>query len=95
MSEQPQDPPPQDAAPAPTPAPEPRRPRRLAVKSLIGLYALSLLAAGVLLLRPASKEAPKPKSIMKLPSGLLSSEKKEYVAVVEISGAIYEPPVVG
>lgn len=91
MIEQPQDQPPEDAVPPTSaPPPEPRRPRRLAVKSLIGLYALSLAAAGVLLLRPTTKEPPKPKSIMKLPSGLLSSEKKEYVGVVEISGAIYD-----
>lgn len=84
--------PPEDVPrqPAQVPVAEPKRPRRLAVKTLIGLYAASLVAAGVLLLRPAPKSSSKPDSIMKLPSGLLSSAKKEYVGVVEINGAIFD-----
>ncbi|TBR21865.1 signal peptide peptidase SppA [bacterium] len=81
---------PAEPAPNPEPAPEPRRPRRLAVKALIGLYAASLLAAGVLLLRPTAKEGPKEKASIKLPKGLLSSGKKEYVGVVQIEGAIFQ-----
>lgn len=76
--------------PSPAPAEEPRRPRRLAVKALIGLYAASLLAAGVLLLRPVAKDGPKEKASLKLPKGLLSTAKKEYVGVVQIEGAIYQ-----
>lgn len=74
------------------PAAEPRRPRRIAVKSLIGLYAVSLLAAGVLLMRPTPTKdgGSKEKPSMKLPKGLLSTSKKEYVGVVQIDGAIFQ-----
>lgn len=99
MSDTPDEKPQDLAGPPPEPAPnaeparpdEPRRPRRLAVKTLIGLYALSLLAAGVLLMRPAVKDGgSKEKASLKLPKGLLSTAKKEYVGVVQIDGAIFQ-----
>lgn len=79
-----------EATPPPSEPAETRRPRRLAIKALIGLYAASLVAAGVLLMRPApAKEAGKEKASLKLPKGLLSTAKKEYVGVVQIDGPIY------
>ena len=98
MSEEPTNPEPArdlaggPSAPFPEAAvPEPRKPRRLLVKSLIGLYAVSLAAAGVLLVRPAKKDEAatgQAKRLVGLPKGLLSSAKKEYVGVVEIKGVI-------
>lgn len=96
INDPPEEPPKEIAAGVPPPDPakpavETRQPRRVAVKALIGLYALSLAAAGVLLLRPSGKEPSKgDKMSLKLPKGLLSGSKKDYVGVVEIRGAIMD-----
>ncbi|MBI3298825.1 MAG: signal peptide peptidase SppA [Elusimicrobia bacterium] len=88
MSDEPQEQKPQDIPPASAAPVETRRPRRAALKALIGLYALSLAAAGVLLLRPAKDAVKSEKPSIRLPKGLLSGAKKDYVGVVEIHGAI-------
>lgn len=92
MNDTPEDKPQEPAAAAaPAEAAEPRRPRRLAIKALIGLYAVSLLAAGVLLMRPSPvKDAGKESAGLKLPKGLLSTAKKEYVGVVQVDGPIMQ-----
>jgi protease-4 len=108
MSEEPWTP---EPSPEPDPAresryepredsPPPAKPagrKRRAVQAIIALYALSLVASGVLLWR--SKSAPKEAdaaavgesgAVKKLSKSILSAGKdKQYVAVVNITGAIY------
>ncbi|OIO04234.1 MAG: hypothetical protein AUJ52_15685 [Elusimicrobia bacterium CG1_02_63_36] len=74
---------------------EPTPRRRRAAQAIIGLYALSLLAAGVVLWRISSGEketvaAEGDSAVKKLSKSILATGKdKQYVAVVNIDGAIY------
>jgi len=78
------------ASPAASREPEePERPRRRLVKVLVGLYALSVLAAVVLLLRsPVKGESRKP---LEGASALLAAAKHgDAVGLVTINGAIFQ-----
>ncbi|PCI40577.1 MAG: signal peptide peptidase SppA [Elusimicrobia bacterium] len=87
---------PSEDVPEVTPPDKPKR-RRLAVRMLVGLYAVSLFASGSLLWRSrsagvdadsATKEGKS--AVQKISHSILSSTKdKQYIAVVNISGAIY------
>ncbi len=73
-----------------------RKRRRLAVRVLVGLYAVSLLASGALLWRSyrggadGESASDGATAVKKISESILSSGKdKQYVAVVNISGAIH------
>lgn len=79
------------AAPAPAAeaaAPSPRRGRRLLIWALVGLYAASLTAALVIVLRPARDNGGKGGGLDK--AAALLAAKKEAVGWVSVRGGIYQ-----